>query len=77
MAEVEVTVPREVASPVNKNSDEEILPTDAMTSAATSRPVSATSSEDVELHQLNGTETNVAMREDIPPDGGYGIDPKA
>lgn len=28
--------------------------------------------EDIELEQLTGTETNVAMREDVPPDGGYG-----
>ncbi|KAF7193318.1 putative transporter MCH2 [Pseudocercospora fuligena] len=29
-------------------------------------------SEDIEMATLTGTETNVAMREDVPPDGGYG-----
>lgn len=28
--------------------------------------------ENVELDQLTGIETNVALREDVPPDGGYG-----
>ncbi|CAK4021049.1 related to MFS transporter (Mch2) [Lecanosticta acicola] len=28
--------------------------------------------ESVELEELTGNETNVALREDVPPDGGYG-----
>ncbi|KAI5362310.1 Putative major facilitator superfamily, MFS transporter superfamily [Septoria linicola] len=43
-------------------------------SNATSRVPSVTGSGDIEMRTLTltGTETNVAMREDVPPDGGYG-----
>ena len=73
MAELDITMPRDVAiiTPNNKLV-EEIAPKVTMTLAATSRPESVTNSIDVEMRQLTGTGTNVAMREDIPPDGGYG-----
>ena len=73
MAELDITMPRDVAiTPNNKLVEEEIAPKVTMTLAATSKPESITNSIDVEMRQLTGTGTNVAMREDIPPDGGYG-----
>ena len=72
MAELDITMPRDVAITPNNKLVEEIAPKVTMTLAATSRPESVTNSIDVEMRQLTGTGTNVAMREDIPPDGGYG-----